>query len=120
MSKNVSRYWYGNNDDFFKNETETFVASVEPGKKYAAAIAWLVRGDYALNESEVSSNYTLTIKDSKTGKILNTPENSVATYRFAELIIPAGVTQLKFEIKRIKNTGDRIILGFNLHKVSSN
>lgn len=123
LFNNESRYWYGNNGDFFENETLTFTESVEPGQKYATAIAWLVRGDYAIESENLSSNYQLNIYNAATGSILAsslklTSTKRMATYRKLDFTVPAGVNQVRIEITRTRNTGDRIILGYNMHKLA--
>jgi hypothetical protein len=119
LFNNTSRYWYGNNEDFFTNETIDFMENVVPGQRYSWAIAWLVRGDYAFNEKHLSSNYTLEIYNRKTGALLKSSNDRLATHRVINYTIPQGVTQITTKIKRIRNTGDRVIIGYNRHKVPS-
>ena len=118
LKNNRSRYWYGNNDDHFDNEKITFSDAVEPGQKYAIATAWLIDGKYTLSKKKLSSNYTMTIYDKATGNILAKSDNGASTFRKIEIKAPAGVTQITVEIKRITNAGDRVIIGFNKHKIA--
>lgn len=121
VRNNVSRYWYGNNGDFFNsNETYHFTETVEPGARYNIAIAWLVSGRYANENRHLSSNYQLRILNNNTGALIaeTTSAAGLATFRQKSITVPAGVTQLKIEIKRTRNTGDRVILGYNMHKVT--
>lgn len=118
---NVSRYWYGNNGDFFNsNETYHFTETVEPGARYNIAIAWLVSGRYANENRHLSSNYQLRILNNNTGALIaeTTSAAGLATFRHQSITVPSGVTQLKIEIVRTRNTGDRVILGYNMHKVT--
>ena len=115
MKNNKSRYWYGNNGDFFDNETITFSEKVEPGATYNAAIAWLVRGDYAAEAKNTSSSYKIRAYTSK--GTLFTSGTSVATYRIGKFTVPSDINLVYFEITRTRNVAnDRVILGFNLHK----
>lgn len=115
MKNNKSRYWYGNNEDFFDNETITFSEKVEPGATYNAAIAWLVRGDYAAEAKNTSSSYKIRAYTSK--GTLFTSGTTVATYRIGKFTVPSDINQVYFEITRTRNVAnDRVILGFNLHK----
>ena len=119
LNNNVSRYWYGNNQDFFaNNEPISFYENVESGKSYNVAIAWLVRGDYALTERNISANYTFKIINDNTGKVILNSSVDLATFRYGEFTVPEGVTRIRVEITRSRDRGDRIILGYNLHKVS--
>ena len=117
LTNNVSRYWYGNNQDFFVNEKMSFNETVEAGKMYNVAIAWLVRGDYALTERNASSNFTFKILNASNNQTIFTSQTNLATYRYGEFTVPEGVKKIKVEITRTRNKGDRIILGYNLHKV---
>lgn len=121
VRNNVSRYWYGNNGDFFNSdETYSFNETVEAGAQYNIAIAWLVSGRYANEARHLSSNYQLRILNNQTGALIaqTTSSAGLATFRQKSITVPAGVTQLKIEIKRTRNTGDRVILGYNMHKVT--
>jgi len=127
LFNNFSRFWYGNNEDYFKNEKLSFTENVEPGQKYAIAIAWLVRGDYALDPAfkNISSNFRLNIYDANTNRIITSSLKTgmlekPSTFRKVEFTTPSATTKIKVEIERIKNTGDRIILGYNKHKVLPN
>ncbi|SHK58235.1 hypothetical protein [Fibrobacter sp. UWB12] len=118
---NRSRYWYGNNGDFFNDNKITFTENVEPGKNYTLAIAWLVSGDYTLNEKSLQSNYKMTIryKNYSTHSGYTSPTTSTispSTYRLLSVTIPSTVTQIEVVIERVKNTGDRVVLGYNIHK----
>lgn len=120
---NNSRYWYGNNTDFLSNNKITFTENVEAGQNYAFAIAWLVRGDYALNEYNLSTNFKLTVSyklpsgSTKTFSSSDGGINRPATYRLLPSInIPSGVSKVTVTIERTKDTGDRIVLGYNRHK----
>ena len=121
VKNNRSRYWYGNNGDFFNNEKITFTENVEPGKKYALAIAWLVSGNYTYNEKTLQSNYKMTVryKNYQTQQGYTPPSTSTqtpSTSRMLNITIPSTVTQIEVEIQRVKNSGDRVVLGYNLHK----
>jgi hypothetical protein len=120
---NKSRYWYGNNGDFFNNEKITFTENVTPGKKYSFAIAWLVSGNYTYNERTLQSNYKITIryKNYSTHSGYTPPSSSTTypgTYRLVTTTIPSTVNQVEVVIERLRNTGDRVVLGFNMHKVN--
>ncbi|MDY6332836.1 MAG: hypothetical protein SPL52_15160 [Fibrobacter sp.] len=122
LTNNISRYWYGNNNDFFTNEKITFTENVEGGKQYNIAIAWLVRGDYAMTERHLSSIYQIKIYNNQNGAQLATSEHlkTIATQRYLDLNIPTGVSKIKIEIIRTRNKGDRVIIGYNLHKITQN
>ena len=120
LRNNVSRYWYGNNSDFFNNDILTFTEDVDRGGKYNVAIAWLINGRYAWENRNLSSRYNLRIYDDATGKKIteNTSTLTLTTFRSNEINIPSDVSRIRVEIERNRNTGDRVILGFNMHKVT--
>lgn len=123
MQNNVSRFWYGNNGDFFNsNEILSFTENVQQGKKYNLAIAWLVRGDYAMEQRHLSSNYIFSVYNNQTGALISTTmypaANYLAAHRVIEMTVPQGVSKIRVDIKRKRNTGDRVILGYNIHKVT--
>lgn len=116
---NVSRYWYGNNNDFFYPNTMSFTENVDRGGKYNIAIAWLVSGEYARRNKHLSSKYTFRIYDDATGrKLTESSETNQSTLRYKAIDIPSNVSKIRIEIERTQNTGDRVILGFNMHKVT--
>ena len=121
LFNNKSRYWYGNNTDFLTNNEITFTEDVEPGQMYNFAIAWLVRGDYALYDYNLSSRFRLTISYKlPSGKTIphTTSDVRLRTFVNAKRIsIPDGVNKVTVTIERTRNTGDRIILGYNMHKM---
>ena len=125
LSGNKSRYWYGNNTDFLSSNKITFTENVEAGQNYAFAIAWLVRGDYAFNEYNLSTNFQLTISyklPSGSTKTYSSSDGGIqrpATFRSLQPIsIPSGVNRVTVTIERIRDTGDRIVLGYNRHKMA--
>ena len=120
LRNNVSRYWYGNNNNFFSNDKMNFTENVDRGGKYNIAIAWLIQGRYAWDNKSLSTKYTFRIYDDATGKKLaeNISETSQSTLRYSEIDIPSNVSRIRVEIERNRNTGDRVILGFNMHKVT--
>ena len=116
---NVSRYWYGNNSGFFIDEKMSFTENVDRGGKYNIAIAWLVSGEYAWRNKHLSSKYTFRIYDDATGrKLTESSETNQSTLRYKAIDIPSNVSKIRIEIERTQNTGDRVILGFNMHKVT--
>ena len=122
IRNNTSRYWYGNNNNFFSNEKMSFTENVDRGGKYNIAIAWLVQGQYAWYNKLLSSNYSFEIYDDATGTMIaeTTSEifDSQSTLRYKEIDIPSNVSRIRVDIIRHINSGDRVILGFNMHKVT--
>ena len=120
IRNNTSRYWYGNNNDFFYQDKLSFTENVDRGGKYNIAIAWLIQGQYAWENKALSSKYAFVIYDDATGRKLaeNGSESIQSTLRYSEIDIPSNVSRIRVEIERTRNTGDRVILGFNMHKVT--
>ena len=121
IRNNTSRYWYGNNNNFFSQEKLTFTENVDRGANYNIAIAWLVNGAYAYSQKHISSDFNIVIYDNATGTKLAQalkPSYSLSNTRSLELNVPSNVSKIKVEITRSRNTGDRVILGFNMHKVT--
>ena len=88
-------------------------------------MAWLVRGDYAFNEYNLSTNFQLTVSyklPSGSTKTYSSSDGGVqrpATYRSLQSIsIPSGVNSVTVTIERIRDTGDRLVLGYNMHKMA--
>ena len=125
LTGNKSRYWYGNNTDYLNNNKITFAESVEPGQDYAFAIAWLVRGDYVLDNQKLSTNFKLTISYTLPSGSVQTYSSTdggysrPATFRVLKPIsIPSGVSNVTVTIERTTDTGDRLVLGYNRHKMA--
>ena len=121
LFNNKSRYWYGNNTDFLNDNKITFTEDVEPGQMYNFAIAWLVRGDYAISEKNLSAKFKLTVSymlpSGEPKEKTNRDEHPYTFEYIKRITIPAGVNKVTVTIERTRNTGDRIILGYNMHKM---
>ena len=98
----------------------SFTENVDRGGKYNIAIAWLVSGKYAWENKLLSSQYSFKIYNVATGKEIaqNTSTAIQRTIRYNEIDIPSNTSKIRVEIERTRNTGDRVILGFNMHKVT--
>jgi|GEM_PF-4636263 hypothetical protein len=123
MEENVSRYWLGeHNDHFVNNKIEFYEDGIEKNQKYRIAISWLNRGDCSIMGNVLQQNMTLTVtaydqNGKKSNVYTSTLDNS--GYQVVEFTAPVS-GNYKVEITRSDrgyNKTERVILGYNCHKI---
>lgn len=116
---NRSRYWIGDNNDFFKNGPIKFVEkNLVKGKKYKLAISWLNSGIYQIANGRIQQDLDLSVA-------VPQANGSKKYYRSMsygntfEMVEFETVTNdpITIEISRFANNGGRVMLGYNLHEM---
>lgn len=124
---NRSRYWLGNNDDFFTKQTfdykdgkktaETFTFTEEyitKGKTYRIAIAWLSDGDLVKQNSSIPQDIDLMIYQEG-----QKPQYSTTTSNPFEMIEYTAPSSKRITVRIIRhsNKGGRVMLGYNMYEM---
>ena len=113
---NRSRFWNGNNEDFFYNdEPITFTElNIEPNKKYRIAIAWLSSGTYVYKSGRLPQDLDLYVDQN--GKRVGYSSSWGNPFEFVEFTSNSD-RPLTITISRFRNDGGRVLLGYNLLRV---
>ncbi|MBR4784786.1 MAG: hypothetical protein IK012_05970 [Fibrobacter sp.] len=119
---NRSRYWAGNNGDFFNsNKIEFYEEGVKPNQRYRSAISWLVSGSFVLANGRLPFDLDLIVYEAPAGSNSWTQvASSMSTPNAFELVdftTKSNTGRLKIEIRRYNNNGGRVHLGYNLSEV---
>ena len=87
--------------------------------------ALLVSKNYDLDKQKLSTNFKLTISytlpsgNTQTYSSTDGGYSRPATFRVLKPIsIPSGVSNVTVTIERTTDTGDRLVLGYNKHKMA--
>lgn len=123
---NRSRYWIGNNEDFFTKQTfdykegkktaETFTFTEEhitKGKTYRFAIAWLSDGDLTRSSMGIPQDIDLMIYQEG-----QKPQYSTTTSNPFEMIEYTAPCSKRITVRIIRhsNKGGRVMLGYNMYE----
>ena len=112
-----SRFWNGNNHDFFDGNDEiSFVESkMQEGYEYRIAISWLSSGEYVYQNGKMSQDFGLEIFDGDTPYYSWTMSNydEMKNFQYINLKKKKG-QNLRIVIKRVRNDGGRVLLGYSL------
>lgn len=112
---NRSRYWNGNNTDFYKNNLIEFNESnIKVNKKYRIAIAWLSDGTFVYNYGLLPQANKLSIWQN--GKEVAVSNNTYNSFQIVEFTA-ASTGDLTIKINRTANRGGRVLLGYNMYEV---
>ena len=117
INGNRSRYWLGNKDDHFKNGAIVFnEPNITEGATYRIAIAWLVDGNYVLENKDFPQDIDLQVTQEGNPKV----ENSMSYSNPFEMVEfkATNSNDLTIRISRCHNIGNnRVMLGYNLYEV---
>lgn len=112
-----SRFWNGNNYDFFDGNDEiSFVESkMQEGYEYRIAISWLSSGEYVYQNGKTSQGFGLEIFDGDVPYYSWTMSNydEMKNFQYINLTKKKG-QNLRIVIKRERNDGSRVLLGYSL------
>lgn len=114
FEKNRSRFWNGNNEDFFKNGKITFTESgIQSGRKYRIAIAWLSSGTAVAQYGRLPQNIDLKVRQD--GSTLKKSNSTANPFELVEVTAKSGGNlEIIIERKEGKdNLGGRVLLGYN-------
>lgn len=113
---NRSRFWNGNNGDFFNSNGEIRFdeIDIDPTKTYRIAIAWLSSGSYVFEKGRLPQDINLEVRQD--GKTLGKSASESNPFEFVE-IKPKSNKKLTIIIKRKHNYYGRVLLGYNLLEV---
>ena len=112
FEKNRSRFWNGNNEDFFDSGDQITVTetNIKPNKKYRVAIAWLSSGSYVYGAGKLPQDLDLYVyQNGEFRGQSNSWNNSFESIEF-ESNSDRPVT---ISISRYRNDGGRVLLGYN-------
>ena len=112
-----SRFWNGNNGDFFDSNNEIVFEekNIKPNRKYRIAISWLSSGEYVYETGRLPQDIDLYV-DNKDGLRL-AQSGSMGPFEVVEFTTGENVKKLKITIKRDRNDGGYVLLGYSLVEV---
>ena len=119
-SNNRSRFWNGNNMDFFANSSKKitfYEEGIRPQQTYRIAIAWLSSGDYVYENGKLPQDINLTVYQD--GKMIANSASTGNSFEYVE-VTPNNDHKLKIELTRVRNDGGRVVLGYNFHGYTNN
>ena len=112
IGKNHSRFWNGNNGDYFVNGPIEFdEKDIKANKKYRVAISWLVSGEYVLRSGALP--FDLDIEVLQDGQPLGSSISDNNPFEMVEFTTRSA-NKLTIKIRRYYNNGGRVLLGYNL------
>jgi len=115
IGKNHSRFWYGNNGDYFVNEKIEFnETNLKPNHKYRVAIAWLVSGDFVYHSGALPFDLDLEVEQN--GHTRGSSSSYDNPFEVVEFTTEDGSSNsnVTIRIRRYFNNGGRVVLGYNL------
>lgn len=115
FEKNRSRFWNGNNEDFFVNKRISFTESgIQSGRKYRIAIAWLSSGTAVAQYGRLPQDINLKVKQN--GRTIARSESTSNPFELVDFAAESG-GDLEIIIERKEgkgeNLGGRVLLGYN-------
>lgn len=127
IKRNRSRYWLGNNTDFFETkyisymrrsvqkEVITFSEEhITKDKTYRIAISWLSDGDRIRELGRIPQDIDLMVsQDGASNEVYSTTMNN--PFEFVEFKAE-NYNNLNITIIRHRNDGGRVMLGYNLYE----
>jgi len=119
-SNNRARFWNGNNKDFFtntNNKIEFEESGIIAGMTYRIAIAWLSSGDYVYENGKLPQDINLAVYQD--GKLIGNSASTGNSFEYVE-VKPNNAHNLKIVIRRVRNEGGRVLLGYNFHGSTNN
>lgn len=115
IGKNRSRFWNGNNDDFFENGRITFnEKDIKANKKYRVAIAWLSSGVYIKNSGVLPQDIDISVWQN--GTQLGASRSYDNAYELVEFTT-TNTSDIEIVISRHRNRGGRVLLGYNFAEI---
>lgn len=125
----LSRFWFGGNGAHFTPDQDgkgdyihvQEAGVVAPGMKLKMSISWQKRENFDLKPERLSQELTLTVNIlGQDKKILKTYTAAKKNRGFQELEfkIPKGGETFEYWIRRVKNCGGSVNLGYSLQVLS--
>ncbi|MBQ2561565.1 MAG: hypothetical protein II565_13445 [Fibrobacter sp.] len=120
---NRSRYWNGNNGNFFDSSDEIvfFEENIKSNHRYRSAISWLVNGTYVLENGYLPFDLDLKVYEapanSNSWSFVSQSISTPNAFEVVDFTTKSNTGRLKIVIKRYNNRGGRVHLGYNLHEV---
>lgn len=114
---NRSRFWNGNNGDFFdENGYIMFTeGNIKKGKRYRVAISWLSSGNYVYEYGKLPQDIDLFVYQN--GSQIAYSYSGPNPFEFAEFVAEND-SDVQIRISRYRNDGGRVLLGYNLVEVN--
>lgn len=116
IGKNRSRFWNGNNEDFFvNNQPITFTEKdIKANKTYRVAIAWLSSGVYIKNSGVLPQD--IDIRVMQNGTQIGSSRSEDNAYELVEFTTNSA-SNVEIIISRHRNRGGRVLLGYNFAEI---
>ena len=116
FENNRSRFWNGNNEDFFDNNGDIrFTESnIKKNKRYRIAISWLSSGTYVRENGKLPQDIDLRVYQN--GNLLDYSTSGPNPFELVEFTTNSQ-SDLTIEIHRYRNDGGRVLIGYNLLEV---
>ncbi|MCF0222628.1 MAG: S8 family serine peptidase [Fibrobacter sp.] len=112
---NRSRFWNGNNNEFFENDYIRFKeTNITKGKRYRIAIAWLSKGEYVYENGVLPQDIDLRVYQN--GKKVGESNSSHNSFELVDFTATSS-KDLEIEILRYRNNGGRVLLGYNMVEI---
>ena len=115
FEKNRSKFWNGNNGDFFKNKKISFTETgIQSGRKYRIAIAWLSSGTAVAQYGRLPQDINLKVKQN--GRTIARSESTSNPFEVVDITTEnSGDLEIIIERKEGngENLGGRVLLGYN-------
>lgn len=109
---NRSRFWNGNNDEFFENEEIVFYENgIKANRRYRVAISWLSSGKRIMELGTIPQDIDIYVEQNNEYR-----GGSASAHNPFELVDfkTKNTGDLKITIRRFRNDGGRVLLGYNL------
>lgn len=129
MQGNRSRYWVGNNDDFFVTESYKYEGNeqtkecitftegdITKGKTYRIAISWLSSGSSVVAKHKIPQDIDLYVSQEGVSK----PESSTSSSNSFEFLEFKAKNNKPLTIRIVRysnNNSDRVMLGYNMYEL---
>jgi len=120
---NRSRYWNGNNGDFFNSDDEIVFTetNIKPNQRYRIAISWLVNGTFVVENGVLPLDLDLMVYETSSNSYnwssSKTSTSGPNAFELVDFTTKSNTGKLKIVIKRFSNHGGRVLLGYNLSEV---
>lgn len=116
---NRSRYWNGNNNNFFNSNDEIVFTEkgIKPNQRYRIAISWLVNGTYVVQNGVLPFDLDLYVYENNDNYTYNVSQSVPNTFELVDFTTKSNTNSLTIKIKRFDNNGGRVLLGYNLSEV---
>lgn len=120
FENNRSRFWNGNNGDFFNQDGEIEIVekNIKKGKRYRVAIAWLSRGSYVYEYGRIQQDIDLYLYRGNHSNYVAYSGSMANPFEIIDYTATDN-SDLRIVIRRDRNSGGRVLLGYNFVELPS-